>query len=138
MPDAPLPTIPQPTPELRSQGAGFLTLGGALAVAGLALYGYGVWQVQEWRYAAKDRDRIAAAQELKRNNERAATVASTGYETRRAAAQTVAAATATEVNRAIESKPDFSAGQCLDADGLRILRAAAAGADPGQPGPAVP
>lgn len=110
----------------------------AAALLAAALASAGTYKLQEWRYAAKDRDRMAAAQELKRNNERAAAVASTGYETRRATAQIVATATAMEVNRVIETKPDFSAGQCFDADGLRILRAAAAGSAPGQPGPAVP
>lgn len=98
----------------------------------------GAWQVQNWRFGAIERDRLTAEQEHRRNNERAATVASTSYETRKAAAQPIAAATTSEVNRVIQSKPDFSAGQCFDDDGLRILRAAAAGTAPGQSGPAVP
>jgi hypothetical protein len=97
----------------------------------------GAWQVQNWRYGAKDRDRLTAEQELRRNNEKAAAVASTGYEAQRAAEVIRTVTITKEVERVIQSKPDFAAGACFDDDGLRLIRAAASGTT-SQPGPTVP
>ena len=44
----------------------------AAAIVAAALAAIGTWQVQEWRYGAKEAERLAAAQEVRRQHQAAA------------------------------------------------------------------
>lgn len=107
------------------------------AWAGLALVAWGSWQRLEAKaaHAKLESERAAAITEVFRRSEIAAG-ASARYEGRRAQLQQHARVITKEIDRVVE-KPVYR-DMCLDADGLRILSAAIAGAtDPGQPAPAV-
>lgn len=109
----------------------------AAALLAAAMAATGAWRVQGWRHAAAERDRLAAQQEAARINRRAADVAAATYEQQRAAQAARTVTITREIERVVQN-PAY-AGECLDADGLRLLRAAAAGgAAPSEPAPAVP
>jgi hypothetical protein len=105
----------------------FLT-GGSVArlaatlLAGVALGGWGAWQVQGWRAGhnqAKQVERQArdTLRQVERGN-----AASTTYQTEQAHAEQVQTKIVERV-RVINARP-AGAVQCLDADGLRELGAA--------------
>lgn len=108
----------------------------AAIVAG-ALAFAGAWKTQDWRYGAKEADRLAAVVEQKRINEKAADGAATGHETDKAKAKVQFRTIYQEVERVVE-KPIYR-NVCLDDDGLRLI-ATAIGAKPSasQPETGVP
>lgn len=109
----------------------------AVALVAASLGAAGAWRVQGWRFAALERDRLAAEAELRRNNAKAADQAAAGHEADKAAIRTQFVPITQEVERVVE-KPVYRA-ECFDADGLRILRAAASEpAAAGQPAPSLP
>lgn len=77
----------------------------------------GVWNVQNWRYAAKDADRIEQVQEKSRMDRLAANNASKGHETDKAKVTTEFITITERVDHVIE-KPSYRL-DCFDADGLR-------------------
>ena len=98
----------------------------------------GAWQVQAWRYTAKDAARIEAQAEQARNDRQAAQVASEGFENDRAKTEIKFRTITREVEKIID-RPVYRDGLCMDNDGLRILNAAIrAPSNPGEPGGAVP
>lgn len=124
---------------LRQRGA--LALGVPLAALaiGAAAGAAGAWHVQAWRWRAADADRLELERESRRGRERAADSAAVRHEATRAQLQDTRQALIKETDRAIAAAPDWHAGECFDADGLRGIAAAlGAAADPGQPAPALP
>jgi hypothetical protein len=102
-------------------GGSFTRLAATL-LAGVALGGWGAWQVQGWRAGhnqAKQVERQArdTLRQVERGN-----AASTTYQTEQADAEQVHTRIVERV-RAINARP-AAAVQCLDADGLRELGAA--------------
>ena len=109
----------------------------ATALAAALLASTGAWKVQDWRYAARDAERLETAQETQRLRARTADTASAGFEGDRVRIKTEFQTIYSEVERVIE-KPVYR-NVCLDADGLRLLGNAARGQpSAGEPAPAVP
>jgi hypothetical protein len=106
---------------------GFITGGSftrlaATLLAGVALGGWGAWQVQGWRAGHNQAQQIERlARDTLRQVERGNT-ASTIYQTEQADAEQVHTRIVERV-RVINARP-ASVVQCLDADGLRELGAA--------------
>lgn len=114
-----------------------LSLYAAIALIAAALSGLGAWNVQAWRYAAKDAQRIEAQAELARNDRKAAQVASEGFENDRTKTEIRYRTIDRQVQKIVD-RPIY-VRDCFDDDGLRVLRGAlGAAGDPSQPQDAVP
>jgi hypothetical protein len=101
---------------------GSVTRLAATLLAGVALGGWGAWQVQGWRAGHNQAQQIERqARDTLRQVERGNT-ASTTYQTEQADAEKVHTKIVERV-RVINARP-VGAVQCLDADGLRELGAA--------------
>lgn len=109
----------------------------AVALLALVLGGGTAWQVQAWRYDAREAERLEAERELRVQQARRADSAAASHEVRR---EQIAAEVRTiirEVEHVVE-RPLYR-DRCLDDDGLHLLRRAVG--DPtaaGEPAPAVP
>jgi hypothetical protein len=108
------------------------------ALVAALLSGIGAWRVQEWRHDALDKERIEAANELRRERERGADRAATSHESFKEN-ERVVYKTITETVDKIVERPVYR-NVCIDADGLRQLNAAITGriATTGEPAPALP
>lgn len=107
----------------------------ATALIAAVLAGAGTWRVQDWRYAAKEKERIEAQAERERNDRKAIDVASTGHEKDKAQIRTEFI-TITERITDVVKEPFYVAGElCFDDAGMREL-AAATGAQPAASQPA--
>lgn len=109
----------------------------AAAVVALAVGFGGGMYVKGLQWRSADADRLEGEAELKRLQARTSDAAAVRHEATRAALQQQRQVLTVEVERVVE-RPVY-VRECLDADGLRIVAAAALGASsPGQPAPAVP
>jgi len=110
----------------------------ATALIAAAMAAFGTWRVEEWRYAAMERDRIEAAQEVERMRAHVADNASASHEGFRENERVVYKTITQTVDRIVD-RPVYR-NVCIDADGLQSLRAAIHGsdADTSKPAPAVP
>lgn len=109
----------------------------ATALVAFSLGGAGAWKVQSWRMTALEKDRIEAAAEQRRNNERAANAAAAGFETDKDANEQRTRTIIKTVEKIVE-RPVYRA-VCVDADGLRLLNDQIRRADDsGQPGLKMP
>jgi hypothetical protein len=113
------------------------TLAAAALLAGAAGFG-GAWWLQGLRWEAADGRRAAADAESQRLAQRSADSAAARFETDRARIAAQRRTVTREVERVIVADAAAAAAVCLSPDGLRVLAAAVAGDDPGQPAPAVP
>lgn len=104
---------------------GSLTRLAATLLAGIAIGGWGAWQVQGWRQASADLARERAAHAQFRVNERTAQAASTTYQQESANAR-IQYRTRWRTVETLVDRPVYR-NVCLDADGLRELNAAIAG-----------
>jgi hypothetical protein len=100
----------------------------ATLLAGIAIGGWGAWQVQGWRQASADLARERAAHAQFRVNERTAQAASTTYQQESANAR-IQYRTRWRTVETLVDRPVYR-NVCLDADGLRELNAAIAGDQP--------
>lgn len=109
----------------------------ATAVAA-ALLAFGcAWQVQDWRYGAREADRQELVREARRGTIKSGDNAAAAHEADKAAIRTEFV-TITETVEKIVEKPIYL-NTCLDADGLRLLSAATrSSAAPGKPAGTVP
>lgn len=107
---------------------GSITRLAATLLAGIALGGWGAWQVQSWLQASADLARERAAHEQHLRNERTAHGASTDYQQESAHAR-VEYRTRWRTVETIVDRPVYR-NVCLDDDGLRELNAAIAGDQP--------
>lgn len=109
----------------------------ALLAAVLAGFGAG-WQAQAWRWRAADAERLEGERESERHAARVADGAATGHEQARERIRVERQVVEREVERIVD-RPVYRDGVCLDADGLRLVAAAAGAASAaGQPAPALP
>lgn len=114
-----------------------LYTGMAAALLSAALAATGAWRVQEWRYAAREAERLEAAQETERLRARVADRAAQGAEADRASINTEFQTIYSEVEKIVEI-PVYR-NVCFDAAGMRALtNALGAGAAASEPAPAVP
>ena len=110
---------------------------GAAAVAAAVGFAAG-WRVQGWRWSAADAERVVAQAEADRLARVAADRAAGTFEARREAIRVEQRVITREVDRVVD-RPVYRDGVCLDADGLRLVAAAAgAPASAAEPGPAMP
>lgn len=111
----------------------------AAVVAGLAAGFGGGFQIQAWRWRAADAARMELEREARRGREVLVAQAATRHETTRAQLQVQRATLTQETDRAIAAAPDWHAGECWDADGLRGIAAALGASAPGrEPAAALP
>jgi cytochrome c1 len=96
----------------------------AAALLGAALAFGGAWKVQDWRYGKKEADRLAALVKAETKRDKASYEAATNFEKGRTRVETVFN-TITETVEVIVDRPVYR-NVCLDPDGLRALRDAAA------------
>jgi len=110
----------------------------AALLAGLAGGFAGGWKVQGYRWAAADGARAEAQVEQDRMQRRVADESAARHAAELAAIAAQRRTITREVERVVES-PVYR-NVCLDADGLRLVEAAATGraADTGEPAPALP
>ena len=109
----------------------------ATALVAAALGGAGAWKVQGWRFAAQDAQRLEAQAEATRINEKAASAASTSFETKKASNETRYRTITVEVEKIVD-RPVYLQ-QCIDDDGLRLINSQIRReAPPGQPGLKLP
>lgn len=120
---------------------------GVALLASLAGGGYLALQLERERVAHQQTKTMHAGERLQASQDQVrqlkqADAAADAYETRIAEARRQQRVVIREVDRVVSAAPDLYARECLDADGLRAVAAAAAGASaPGDPGgtpPAVP
>ena len=97
----------------------------AAALAGAAIAFAGAWQVQEWRYGAKEAARLSAAVQAEKARDKASYAAATTFEKGRTRAETVYQ-TITETVEVIVDRPVYRDTTCFTDDGLRAIRDAAA------------
>ena len=109
----------------------------AALLAGAVGFG-GAWWLQGLRWEAADGRRAAADAESQRLAQRSADGAAARFEAERARIAAGRRVITREVERVIVADAAAAAAVCLSPDGLRVLAAAVAGDDPGQPAPAVP
>lgn len=109
----------------------------AALVACAAGFG-GAWWLQGLRWDAADARRAAADAESQRLAQRAADGAAARFEADRARIAAERRIVTREVERVIVADAAAAAAVCLSPDGLRVIAAAVAGDNPGQPAPAVP
>ena len=108
----------------------------AAALAALAIGAGAGWQVRQWKAGQDDAARLRAEQRTAINRAERADAAAASHETTRAGLQQQRQVLIREVEHVVE-RPVYRDGVCLDADGLRIV-AAAAGAEPAASQPAGP
>lgn len=98
----------------------------------------GTWQVQDWRHAEADLERVEMQAEARRLNAKGANLAATTHEGFKERERVVFQTITESVDRIVE-RPVYR-HVCFDADGLRELNAAIGGGatDSGEPGHALP
>jgi hypothetical protein len=104
----------------------------AVALLSAFLAGAGTWQVQDWRYASKEADRLEQVREDRMRSEKNIDTAAVGHEKDKVQIRTVTKTVTKEVERIVR-EPFYvatDAPACFDADGLRQLQAAIAPAQP--------
>lgn len=94
----------------------------AVALIAAFLSGAGTWRVQDWRYAAKDKERIEAALESRRMAEKQGDGAAVGHEGDKVRIRKVFVPINQEVERVVE-KPVYREF-CFDDSGLRLISTA--------------
>lgn len=96
----------------------------AIAIVAALSAATGAWQVQDWRYGAKEAQRLEQAREDRALREKTIDHAAVGHEKDKVRTQTEFLVITQEVDRVIE-KPFYVASElCLDDDGLRQLNGA--------------
>ena len=109
----------------------------AAALLAAAIAATAAWQVQAWRYDARELARVQAQAEAFKQAERTASTAATAHEQDKTHDAARIRTIRTTVDKIVE-RPVYL-GQCLDDDGLRALAAAIrpgdAAAQPGDPLP---
>lgn len=97
----------------------------ASAIAGAAIAFGGAYQLQEWRYGAKEAARLSAAVEAEKARDKASYAAATTFEKGRTHVETVFQ-TITETVEVIVDRPVYRDTTCFDDSGLRAIRDATA------------
>lgn len=95
------------------------------AIAGAAIAFAGAYQLQEWRYGAKEAARLSAAVEAEKARDKASYDAATTFEKGRNRVETVYQ-TIAETVEVIVDRPVYRDTVCFDPDGLRAIRDATA------------
>lgn len=93
---------------------------GAVLAAGIG-GAVGAWQVQNWRYGAKEADRLEQERETAKMRRQAANSAATGFEQDKVRIQTEFVTIEKEVERVV-NQVEYRDRACLTDDGLRSLQ----------------
>ena len=91
----------------------------AAMIAGAGLAFAGAWTVQDWRYGAREAERLQRVAEHAHKNERSADKGAAGHEADRASIRTEFIPVTKEAERVIAKS--VYRNVCLDVDGLRLL-----------------
>lgn len=108
----------------------------ASALAGAAIAFAGAYQLQEWRYGAKEAARLSAAVDAEKARDKASYAAATTFEKGRTRVETVFE-TITETVETIVDRPVYR-NICFDDSGLQQLTRSIAETAATEPGGAVP
>ena len=100
----------------------------ATLLTGMAIGGWGAWQVQGWRAASAELQRTQAAQEQHSKNEKRRYIASESYQ-KESARDRIVYQTRTRILRQVVERPVYR-HICLDADGVQQINDAIAGVAP--------
>lgn len=108
-----------------------------VALVAAVLAAAGAWQVQSWRYEAKEAARLEMEREAIRSNAKISDKASETHEQAKVEIRTEFQTITKEVEKIVE-KPVYR-NVCFDADGMRLLSQAIGRRPPtGEPAPALP
>lgn len=110
----------------------------AIAITSALAGAFGSWQVQQWRYGAKEADRLEAVARDRMRAEKNIDTAAMGHETDKVRIETEFV-TITERITDVVKEPFYVDGACLDAAGLQLVAdALGPAAAASQPATAVP
>lgn len=91
----------------------------AAALIGAVVAAGSAWQVQSWRFDSKEKQRLEAEAEVRRNNERQTTIAATGLETDKREIE-IRYKTITKKVVEFVDRPVYK-NICLDQDGIDAI-----------------
>ena len=87
-------------------------------ISSIVLSAFSTWKVQDWRYSAREAERVEAQAELARLNSKTANFASESHEEAKVQIQTKYIVVKKAVNNVV-TKIEYRDRICLDNDGLR-------------------
>lgn len=90
----------------------------AATIAAVIAFG-SAWKVQDWRFDAREKERLELAQEAKKMREKTIGEASAGYEKKKEAARVKYVKVIEEVEKIVE-RPIYK-NICIDEDGLKAI-----------------
>lgn len=90
----------------------------AMAVAALLAFG-SAWKVQDWRFDAREKERLELAQEAQKMRQKATVQASVKYEKKKEETR-VKYVTVVETIEKIVERPIYK-NTCIDEDGLKVI-----------------
>lgn len=90
----------------------------AAAISAVLAFG-SAWKVQDWRFDAKEKERLEFAQEAIKMREKAVDTASTNYEKKKEATR-IKYVTVIETIEKIVDRPVYK-NICIDEDGLKAI-----------------
>lgn len=108
----------------------------AIALVAAAVSGFSAWEVQGWRFAAHEKERIQQEQKDALHRAEKVDVAAVAHEKDKVQIETKYVVVTEEVEHEVE-KPVYR-NVCVGPDGLRILSDLVERTDPGKPAGAVP
>lgn len=94
----------------------------AVALIAAFLSGAGTWRVQDWRYAAKEKERLEAVARERMRAEKNIDTAAVGHESDKVRIRKVFVPINQEVERVVEKS--VYRDICFDNDGLRLISTA--------------
>ena len=95
----------------------------AAALLGAALAATSTWQIQSWRFEAKEKTRLENEREIRRNNEKRTTIAAEGLEKDKREIE-IRYRTITKTVTKFIDRPVYK-NTCLDQDGIDVINGVA-------------
>lgn len=90
----------------------------AAAVSAIIAFG-SAWQIQDWRFEAKEKERLEQMQEAKKMREKQISTASAAYEKKKEVTRVKYVTITQEVEKLVD-RPIYK-NVCLDADGIKAI-----------------
>ena len=90
----------------------------AVALAGVLAFG-SAWKIQDWRFDAKEKERLEQVQEAKQMREKQISAASANYEKKKEVTRVKYVKVIEEVEKIVD-RPVYK-NICLDEDGIKLI-----------------